>query len=96
MKSFLTQLSSHAQTAAVKSITETDRPREARPAIVFVVKAVNKRQAFLRMLCMVVRVKERGGEVVEVTVEFHATEPDGTFHHFLVESLVPSTKWTGF
>lgn len=85
MKHFFTQSSSHAHSAAIKNIMETDAGREAHKINIFEVKVVTKRWARMRMFVRAVKVGERGCEVVKIAVEFCTTERGCKFYHFLVE-----------
>lgn len=59
MKSALTQVSSHACTAAISDITDTDPNCGARTAIVCDVKVVNRRQACMRILAKIEKVDKK-------------------------------------
>lgn len=63
MYSFSTHPPSHSQTAAVKDTKDTDPDPEARSIIVCGIKAVNKRQASLRSVAVVIGIETSGGEV---------------------------------
>lgn len=77
-------------------MTETDSNSKACTAIVCSVRVVTRRQPRMQMLAEAVKVEAKGGEAVNVAVEFHTTELAVSFHHILVESLVHSTQWAGF